>query len=151
MAAKKESPALLMLTIVAAPIALGFETLLRWFLFPPEFEEIRMFLRPTLAPYAWGIAVLTALFVALGFLLQGKLTRARIARHSQKEERRVRYRIATAVFLLTSNVPQIPAIIATFTFMFGAPIWATLASIAACTVGVVGQAMRVKTFSESTP
>ena len=53
---RRPSTGLLWATIVAAPLALGFETLLRALLFPDDFELIRDFLRPTLTWVAWGLA-----------------------------------------------------------------------------------------------
>jgi hypothetical protein len=150
MAAKRPSKLLYGATIVAAPVALAFETLLRWILFPPEFEDIRMLLRPHLAPFGWALTVLAALMMVVGFVVQHSVTKKRIER-AKAETSEHRHRIAFGVFLLTTAVPQIPAILSTFTFMFGAPIWPVLASIGVCSVGVVGQAIRVASFAGESP
>lgn len=140
---KRPSRLLYGATIVAAPIALAFETVLRLILFPPEFEDIRMILRPHLTPWAWGLTGLAALMMLAGFWVQTQVTRARLSRPRELDNLDIRTRIAFGVFLLTTAVPQIPAILSTFTFMFGAEIWPVVASIAVCSVGVVGQALRV--------
>lgn len=145
MAAKRPSRLLYGATIVAAPFALAFETLLRWILFPPEFEQIRELLRPGLAPFAWGLCVLAALMMIVGFWVQAAVTRKRFEK-LKPDTAEQRHRIAFGVFLLTTAVPQIPAILSTFTFTFGAPIWPVIASIGVCSVGVVGQAFRVASF-----
>ena len=60
-----------------------------------------------------------------------------------------RYREIFAVFLLTTAVPQIPALLSTFVFMFGASIWTVSTAIAFCSVGVVAQALRVPAMAEN--
>ena len=87
--------------------------------------------------------------VAVGFVIQRSLTMRRIARASDGDKREGRYRAGFGVFLLTSAAPQIPAIVSTLTFMFGAPIWPVVVSIAVCSVGVVGQALRVSRFADT--
>jgi len=149
MAEKRPSTTLLWLTIVAAPAALGLETGLRLLLFPPEFELIRDFLRPMLTPVAWGFAGVAALGAGLGLVLQRRLVEKRIgALEAAQSTRERRFQIAFGVFLLTTAVPQIPSILATFCFTFGASIVPVVAAIALTSVGVVGQALRVPKLAE---
>lgn len=147
MAEARSSRALLGLTILAAPGALAFETLLRTLLFPEEFELIREFLAPTLTPVAYVVAVLIALFAVVGVLLQKRLSTKRLAKLPAEADAGVRFRAILGVFLLTSSVPQIPTILSTFAYMFGASLVPVLIGIGLCSVGVVVQAVRVSALS----
>jgi len=144
MADKKPSTTLLWLTIVAAPAALGLETALRLLLFPPEFELVRELLHPYLTVVAWLVALVAGIGAAVGLLVQRRVVQARIAKLPEAAntlERR--YQVAFGVFLLATAIPQIPSIIATFCFMFGASIVPVLVAIGLTSVGVVGQALAV--------
>ena len=148
MAEERSSTALLWLTIVAAPGALALETGLRLLLFPEEFPLIREFLRPTLTPVAWGLAVAAGLGAAAGYALQTRLVAARIAKlpsDANTPERRLR--AAIGIFLLTTALPQLPSIFATLCFTLGASLAPVGAAIALTTVGVVLQARRVSTLA----
>lgn len=59
-----------------------------------------------------------------------------------------RYQAVFAVFLLTTSVPQIPALLATFTYMFGASLVPVVVGVGVCSVGVVSQALRVPRLAE---
>ncbi|MCA9604098.1 MAG: hypothetical protein KC619_00765 [Myxococcales bacterium] len=148
MAEKRPSTTLLWLTIVAAPGALGLETGLRLLFFPDNFQLIRDFLNPMLTPVAWAFAAVAGLGAALGLFIQRRLIEKRIAKlpdeHNTHERR---FQIAFGVFLLTTAVPQIPSIFATFCFTFGASLIPVLAAITLTSVGVVGQALRVPKLS----
>jgi hypothetical protein len=146
MASTRPSRAILYLTALAAPVALGFETVLRHLLFPPEFEQFRAFLEPVLTPFAWVLGLLAGAASLAGFALQRRLTEKRLARVTA-DDVAIRHAQVLGVFLLTASVPQIPAILSTFAFMFGASIAPVLAGIAICTAGVVAQAMRVEGLS----
>jgi membrane protein YqaA with SNARE-associated domain len=147
MSRKPASPAILWLTILAAPVALGFETLLRSLLFPPDFEVMRAFLEPALTPLAWVLGGAAGLAALAGLALQRRLAERRLARLPEHASEPVRQRELLGVFLLTASVPQIPAVLSTFAFMFGASLWPVLVGIALCSVGVVGQAMRVRSLA----
>jgi membrane protein YqaA with SNARE-associated domain len=148
MAAKRPSRSLLFLTVLAAPAALAFETVLRKLLFPPEFEEVRSLLEPLLTPVGWAIAVVAAIASLVGLRVQRAMAQKRIAKLRDREDADARYREVFGVFLLTTAVPQIPAILSTFTFMFGATLWPVLASVAVSSVGVVAQAFRIPVLAD---
>lgn len=124
-------------------MALGFETALRLLLFPDDFAIVREFLNPYLTPVAWLLGGLAALGAWLGLALQRRLTTKRIAKLDSEATDDQRYAAGFGVFLLTSSVPQIPSILATITFTFGASLLPVLVGIALCSVGVVAQALRV--------
>ena len=146
-AGKRPSTVLLWATIVAAPAALGFETALRWLLFPDDFELFREFLHPYLTPVAWLFALAAAAGAAVGLVLQRKLAEKRIAALPADAPLGPRYSAVTGVFLLTTVAPQLPSIVATFCFMFGSSIVPVLVAIGVTTVGVVLQALRVPTLA----
>jgi len=141
---KRPSTLLLWLTIVAAPGALALETGLRLLLFPAEFPLVRAFLRPTLTPIAWGIAIVAGLGAIAGVVLQGRLVAKQLGKLPDSANTlQRRYQVAFGVFLLTTAVPQIPSIFATFCFTFGASIVPVAASIGLTSLGVIAQALRV--------
>ena len=143
MAGKRPSKGILWLTMLAAPVALAFETVLRMLLFPDDFELVREFLSPMLTPVAWAFGALAAIAGFVGLGLQGRMVRRRLAKLPDTASVDERYREVFAVFLLSSSVPQIPAILSTLTYMFGASLVPVLVGVAACSVGVVTQALRV--------
>lgn len=149
MAAKRPSRAVLFLTILAAPVALAFETGLRLLLFPRDFELVRELLEPALTPVAWVLGGLAAVAAVLGASLQRSMAQKRIAKSPDRGDYDARYRHVFGVFLLTSSVPQIPAIFSTFAFMFGASLVPVLVGIGVCSVGVVTQALRVPSLAET--
>lgn len=148
MAAKRSSRAMLFLTILAAPVALVFETFLRAALFPPEFETFREFLRPMLSPVAWVLGLVAAAAGLAGLGLQRSMAQRRVARLPEDAGYEERYAQVLGVFMLTTAVPQIPAILSTFAFMFGASLWPVLVGIGVCSVGVVAQALRVSSLAK---
>lgn len=154
MAEARPNRTLLGLTILAAPVALVFETALRLLLFPilaPDFELVREFFRPFLTTAAYGIVVLIALAAGLGVVLQGRLSRKRLAKLPEEADAGMRFRTTTGVFLLTSSIPQIPTILSTFAYMFGASLTPVLVGIVVCSVGVVAQAVRVGSLTDAAP
>jgi hypothetical protein len=137
--------ALILMTLVAAPVALGFETLLRKLLFPPEFEELRALFSPTLTIVSWVLVLFTAVLGVAGLLLQQKLAARNVAKIP--EPRRTPARVQKAelgAFLLAASVPQIPAILATFCFMWGAALTPTLVAIGVVTAAIIAQAVRAR-------
>lgn len=137
----RRATALLLLTIAAStPAALWLEGLLRRWLLPPEFEELRDWLRPTLAPLAWGFVGLALLAVVAAFLAQAPLFRGALRRQpatATEGARAARARLET--LLLVTSLAQVPALLATLNFAFGAPIAPTLVAIGVGTVGVLAQ------------
>lgn len=130
-------------TVVAAPAALALETLLRWLLFGPEMEELRGLLAPNLTPAAWLLAGLAAIAAAAGLGGQRFLARRRLAELPEDPTESQRMRALLGVFLLTTTVPQVPAILATLAAMFGAALLPVLVGIAVSTLGVLGQAWQL--------
>jgi hypothetical protein len=129
--------ALVVLTVVAAPLALAFETALRHLLLPADFELIRAWLRPTLTPIAWALVAACVILGALGLRLQARMVRKAARRRTEPgapPDLVARARIGG--FMLGASIPQIPAIVATFTFMFGASLWPVLVCIVVVTVFV---------------
>lgn len=144
MADKRPATTLLWLTIVAAPAALAIETGLRLLLFPPEFELIRELLNPYLTIVAWLVALIAGVGAWVGLIVQRRVVHKRIAKLPEEAntlERR--HQVAIGVFLLSTAIPQIPSIVATFCFMFGASIVPVLVAIALTSIGVIGQALAV--------
>jgi hypothetical protein len=129
---------LIVLTVIAAPIALAFESLLRFLFFPDDFERVRDFLEPYLTPVGWALAALTLAASPLGYLVQkrsGEKAVRRIPEAKRTPERIERAR--TRVFMLSASIPQITAILATFAVMFGASMIPAVVSIAIVTVAVL--------------
>lgn len=139
---------LLWATIVAAPAALGLETVLRLLLFPDDFDLVRGFLREYLTPVAWVFVLVAAIGAAVGLKLQRALAEQRVSRLPPDAPLSARYAAVVGVFLLTTVAPQLPSILVTFCFMFGSSIVPVLAGIAVTTVGVVLQALAVRELAE---
>ena len=130
------------LTVVAVstPLALVLETALRTVLFPPEFEEVRLWLRPTITPWVWSMPVLAGVATLLGLRLQRWYAARQLAAlpaHRQTPEKQ-----AAAHFdalMLSTSAPQVPALLATIAFMLGSELAPVLAAIVAGTAGVLVQ------------
>lgn len=146
--AKRPGRAVLWLTLLAAPVALVVETGLRKLIFPAEFEMVRELLNPILTPVAWALGAIAAAAAFGGLLLQRRMTDRRLVKLPATAGSNERYQVVFAVFLLTASVPQVPALIATFTYMFGASIVPVLVGVGVCSVGVVSQALRVPSLAE---
>lgn len=132
---------MVVLTAVAAPVALGFETVLRELVLPDRFEQVRMLLRPLLTPVGWGFAVLAALAGVAGVVWQQRLIARKEAQVGDHDEARQSARMGA--FLLAASVPQLPAIFATLSFMFGSTLLPVLVAIGVSTLAVLAQAARV--------
>lgn len=137
--------ALILMTLVAAPAALALETLLRKVLFPPEFEEIRELLHPILTPLVWVAVVLTAVLGVAGLVFQRRLVVRAVGRIPLADRTPERVRSAeVGAFLLAASVPQVPAILATFGFMWGSSLTPTVTAIAVATVAIALQALSAR-------
>jgi hypothetical protein len=141
--------ALIVLTAVAAPAALGFETLLRWLIFPDDFELVRELLRPTLTIVAWALCAVCAVAAVAGVTVQQRLASRAVAKLGPAADADRVARARLGGFLLAASIPQVPAVLATFAFMFGASIVPVLVAITIVTVAVVVQATRGSTNSPS--
>jgi len=136
--------ALVMLTVIAAPFALGFETVMRMVVFPPEFEEVRSLLGPTLTLAAWTLPVVCLVAAVAGVVFQRRLV-ARALRKlpaDRQDDAASQEKARVGAFLLAASVPQVPAIVATVLFTFGASLVPVLVTVAVSTLGVVAQVGR---------
>jgi hypothetical protein len=123
---------------VSTPLALAVETGLRYLLFPPEFEDVRMWLRPAVTPWMWTASVLAIAFTFLGLKLQHVFVQRKLAR--LPEDKRTPEAEAKANFdalMLSSSFPQIPALLATFGFMLGSELLPVVVALGIATAGVL--------------
>ncbi|MGC4122135.1 MAG: hypothetical protein QM765_47665 [Myxococcales bacterium] len=133
---------LLVLAAVAAstPATLGLESLLR-LLLPPELEEMRLWLNPKVAPVGWALVALAAASVLVAVFAQRPLLAWLLARErpasTPEAARTAQARLAT--LLLATSITQVPALLATVAFLFGADALSTYLTIGIGTVGVLAQ------------
>ena len=132
---------ILVLVAVSIPLALAIETLARRLFFPPEFEELRTWLRPVLTPWVWACAPLALLAGIFALTLQPRIHARALARVRPGVPDPLA-RADTEALMVCSSIAQLPALAAMFGFMFGAALAPTLAAIAAGTAGVLLQALR---------
>lgn len=134
--------ALTVIIAVSAPIAMGLETLLRTAFFPIEFVEVRDFLHEPLRPFAWACVGFTILFSVIGFIalrMGGPKAIANAPSLGKEPGKALVDR-----FMLTSSIPQVPAIAGTLMFMFGSPLLPVLVCMAISSAGVVAQGFVAK-------
>ncbi len=137
--------ALILMTVVAAPVALVLETILRKLIFPPEFEELRALFEPTLTPVVWGLTALTALLGAFGVVMQSRLAARAVSKLPSEARTPARvHKAELGAFMLAASIPQIPAILATLGFMWGASLTPVLVAIGVVTLAIVVQALRAR-------
>lgn len=130
--------AVLAIVGVSTPLALVIETGLRQIMFPPEFDEVRMWLRPSITPWLWLAAPLAALATPLGYRVQGWLVRRALAKlPPERRTERERRELELDALLLSTSVPQFPALFATFGFMLGSALLPVVVAMAVATAGVV--------------
>ncbi len=133
---------MLALVALSTPMALVAETYLRRLMFPPEFDEVRMFLRPSLELPVWSLLSLVALTTWFGIRAQERrVARKMAARPPEEQTQHFRDKDTFDSLVLFTSLPQIPAILATFGFMFGASLLPVLVNMAASTAGVVAVGM----------
>jgi FtsH-binding integral membrane protein len=139
-------PVAVLVLAVSAPIALAFETLFRTQVLAPilgpSWGQAREIFSPTLTRVSWALAYVTVFAGLLGVALIPVSARRidRAAREAGREidhEARTK-RVLEHLYLLTS-VPQVPAILATFCFTFGARLLPVVIAMAISTVAVVAQ------------
>lgn len=131
------------LIAISAPIVLGFEALLREFVFIPmvgaDLEQLREFYWPALTDevresamtkLAWAFAGASVLAGLLGVALMTRAGRGEAARPKVRDR-----------LLLLSSIPQVPAILATLCFSFGASLTPVLGSIGISTLFVLIQGL----------
>lgn len=123
---------------VSTPLAVVFETLLRRWLMPPELEEVRAWWEPSVTPWMWLMPPLALVGIPLGLALQRWLVRRNVA--ALPEHRRTPAAEAKAVLdamLLSTSVPQVPAVLATMGLLVGSRPAPVLVATAIATAGVL--------------
>jgi hypothetical protein len=125
------------MTMVAVPAALAAETLLRWLLFPPELEALRAELRDVLTWVGWALVGVTAVTSWLAPRIQRRLTKRALRRIPEGMRTRERVELSrTGAFLLSSTLPQVPAISATLATMLGASYGPAITAAVIVTVAI---------------
>lgn len=123
---------------ISTPLALAVETYLRAIMFPPEFEEVRMYLRPSLEVPVWSLLSLVALTTYLGInRMKGRIERRMAKRPESEQTQHYRDKETLDSIVIFTSLPQVPAIMATFCFMFGAPLTPVIVNMAVATLGVL--------------
>lgn len=126
---------LVTLVVTAVPVAWGVETGLRAAFFPPDFEELRGMLRPALTVVARGLVLATLVFPWVSHVLMRWLVHRRLrVLPSRRPDLRVGVRLMA--FLAASSLVQIPGVLATFAFMFGAELRPVVGAVALSTMGL---------------
>jgi hypothetical protein len=117
------------LVVTAVPVAWGVETALRNAFFPADFEQLRELLRPAMTAVARGLVVVTVALLLPTYLLMRRLAHARLrVLPALRPDLRAGARVLA--FLGASSLLQVPGVLVTFAFMFGA----ALKPVAACVV-----------------
>jgi len=125
---------------VAAPAALGLETVLRSLLFPPDFEVLRETLHVPATVAAWVLVLICAALVPVAFVWKRHLFARRVRRlegASTAATEEQRKQAVVGAYMLAASLPQVPAVLATLAFLFGASIVPVAATLAIVTVAVV--------------
>jgi len=136
---------LLAVVALSTPLALVVETGLRSLIMPPEFEDVRRWLRSDVTPWAWAMAPAAVVATGLGFVLQRRLLgRAlRIPKRPGMTEAAARERAELDALMLSTSAPQVPALVATLAFMVGAELLPVLVTVGVATVGVLSLGLTV--------
>lgn len=127
----------LLLLAASTPLALLLETGLRRVMFPPEFDEVRLWLRPQITPWLWIAPLACALALPVGLLVQRALVARSLRRSTTEPTPAARASAELDALLLATSVPQVPAILATMGFTMGASIEPVVAAMAVATVGIL--------------
>jgi hypothetical protein len=127
-----------LLIAASVPLALGVETLLRKLVFVPlmgaELEEIREYYWPSWGPEARRTALTEAAWVLAIVTFIAGIVGVALARRVRGDREGVRDRL-----LLLTSIPQVPALLATLCFCFGAALLPVAVSLLASTAFVVAQ------------
>jgi hypothetical protein len=141
----RQTWAMLALVAVSTPLALVLETALRMLLFPPEFEEVRAWLRPTITPWVWVTPVLAAIATLGGLRLQRWYAARQFAALAPAKQTDEGWAAANFdALMLSTSAPQVPALLATLAFMLGSAAPPVLAAIAVGTAGVLVQGLTLR-------
>ena len=129
------------LIAVSAPLALGLETLLRKLVLVPlmgaELRELREFYWPALTDELRQAVLTEVAWVLVGVTVFAGVLGVMLLRRAGRRKRTFSG-IRDQVFLLTS-IPQVPAILATLCFAFGAELLPVLVSMGISTAFVLAQ------------
>jgi len=129
----------LAIVAMSTPLALAVETGLRQIIFPPEFDEVRMWLRPTITPWVWIATPACLLAIPLGAKLQRWLVARDLAKlPPERRTEQERIECEFDALLLSTSAPQLPAVLATLAFMFGSGLLPVIVAMVIATVGVLG-------------
>lgn len=123
---------------VATPAALAIETTARVLFLPPDLNAFRLELEPALTPVAWGLLVLAAASVPLGFAAKRSVTKRLVEKvnaYGGSEEKLAEARFE-AVFVAAS-IPQIPALLATVALTAGSSALPVLLAVGLSVVAVL--------------
>jgi hypothetical protein len=123
----------------AAPAAFAVEAAARALLFPADFEVLRAELEPTLTIVAWTLLAVCVASIPLGLACNRWLVRRGLAGPSEASPAR-RERVELEALLLSSSIPQLPALLATVATLGGARVTPVLATLVVSTLGVLLQA-----------
>lgn len=131
---------LLAVIAVSTPAALGLEVLVRRLLLPPDVEEMRLWLNETVGPPSWALLGVALAAIAAALSLQPRLFAHSLAakRVSMPEHERVE-RSRMQALLLSTSICQVPALLATVGFTFGADALAVGLTVGLGTLGVLLQ------------
>jgi hypothetical protein len=136
---------MLALVAVSTPLALLLETALRMLLFPPEFEEVRAWLRPTITPWVWFTPILAAIATLGGLRLQRWYAARQFAALAPAKQTAEGWAAVNFdALMLSTSAPQVPALLATLAFMLGSAAPPVLAAIAVGTAGVLVQGLTLR-------
>lgn len=135
----------LALVALSTPLALAVETGVRRLMMPPDFEEVRAWLSPTLTPWAWATVPAVLAATGLGWWLLRVLARRELRRRRPGlTEQQARAKAELEAVLLASSAPQVPAVAATMLYMLGAAIEPVVAAMGAATLGVLSLGLAVR-------
>lgn len=138
MTLRRQTWLILALVALSTPLALVAETYLRRLMFPPEFEEVRAFLEPSLELPVWSLLSLVVLTTWFGIRGQHRRVKRRMAARPPEEQTQYfRDKDTFDSLVLFTSLPQVPAILATFCYMVGASLVPVLANMLASTIGVL--------------
>lgn len=128
------------LAVVATstPLAMLVEAGMRRLTFPPEFDEVRLWLRPAITPWTWiavplGVVAIPLAAAVQRWLVARSLAKLPEARRTEAERVSCEY----DAMLLSTSITQLPAVLATVAFMFGAALPPVATAMAIATVGVI--------------
>jgi hypothetical protein len=136
---------MLAVVAVSTPLALAVETTLRMLLLPPEFEEVRAWLRPKITPWVWLTPPLAAVATLVGLRLQRWYAARQFAALAPARQTDEGWAAANFdALMLSTSAPQVPALVATLCFMLGAAAAPVLTAIGVGTIGVLVQGIALR-------